>query len=263
MRKRRIAVLTAIIFLASCASAQTKVQRAREKDPKYQYNLGLLHLNQSNVDEATKYFFKTLSLDPKFYLAYNALGLAYSMKGQLEDAVKSYLRCLELNAQFTEARNNLGTVYQELKQLDKAEVEFKTALRDLTYQKRDLPYFNLARLYYLQGRVDEALENVDKALQIQPRLAMAHNLRGLLYEKRNELVLAVASYEQAVKTVPDDLLFSYNLAVAYFKTEDYARAKELFLKIQGKITDAETRDTVARYLRLIGDRGPAPGAERP
>lgn len=263
MRARRIAVLAVIIGLASCASAQTKVQRARERDPKYQYNLGLLHLNQSNVDEAMTYFFKTLSLDPKFYLAYNALGLSYSMKGQLDDAVKSYLRCLELNSQFTEARNNLGTVYQELKLLDKAEVEFRAALQDLTYQKRELPYFNLARLCYLQGRLDEALENVDKSLQIQPRLAMAHNLRGLIYEKRNELVLAVASYEQAVKIVPDDLLFTYNLAVAYFKTEDYAKSKESFLKIQGRANDAETRDTIARYLRLIGDRGPAPGAERP
>lgn len=263
MRVRKIVVLAALICLASCASAQTKIQRAREKDPKYQYNLGLLYLNQSNVDEAMKYFFKTLSLDPKFYLAHNALGLSYSMKGQLDDAVKSYLRCLELNAQFTEARNNLGTVYQELNQLDKAEVEFRAALRDLTYQKRELPYFNLARLCYLQGRLDEALENVDKSLQIQPRLAMAHNLRGLVYEKRNELVLAVASYEQAVKIVPDDLLFGYNLAVAYFKTEDYTKSKELFLKIQGKITDAETRETVARYLRLIGDRGPAPVGVRP
>jgi Flp pilus assembly protein TadD len=92
---------------------------------------------------------------------------------------------------------------------------------------------------------------------------MAHNLRGLIYEKRNDLVLAVASYEQAVKIVPDDLLFCYNLAAAYFKTEDYAKSKELFLKIQGKITDAETRETIARYLRLIGDRRPRPGAERP
>jgi thioredoxin-like negative regulator of GroEL len=64
----------------------------------------------------------------------------------------------------------------------------------------------------------------------------------------------VASYEAAVKAVPDDLSFNYNLAVAYFKNEDYSRAKEIFLRIQGKVTDAETRDTIARYLRLIGDR---------
>ena len=266
MRVKTIAVLTITASLAFCASAQSKVQkaqRAQQKDPKYQYNLGLYHLNQNNVDEAANCFLKTLSLDPKFYLAYNALGLTYSMKGRLDDAVKAYLKCLELNPQFAEARNNLGTVYQELKLLDKAEAEFKAALLDPAYQKRELPYFNLARLYFLQGRIDEALDNVNKSLQIQPRLAMGHNLRGLVYEKQNDLDLAVASYEQAVKIVPEDLAFSYNLAVACFKKADYVRAKELFLKIQSRITDAETRETIARYLRLIGDRGPGPGTARP
>jgi Tfp pilus assembly protein PilF len=254
MRAKAMAVLTMCACLAFCASAQTKTQKAREKDPQYQYNVGLFYLNQNDVENATKYFVKALSLDTRFYLAYNAMGLAHSMKGRLDEAAKSYLKCLEINPKFTEARNNLGTVYQEMNQLDKAEAEFRTALRDLTYQNRELPYFNLARLNVLQNRFDEALDNVLKALQIRPRLAMAHNLRGLIYEKLDNIVEAVASYEQAVKIVPDDVLFNYNLAVAYFKNGDYSRSKEIFHKIQGKVTDAETRDTIARYLRLIGDR---------
>lgn len=254
MRTKALAVLAMCACLAFCASAQTKTQKAREKDPQYQYNVGLFYLNQNDVENATKYFVKALSLDTRFYLAYNAMGLAHSMKGRLDEAAKSYLKCLEINPKFTEARNNLGTVYQEMNQLDKAETEFRTALQDLTYQNRELPYFNLARLNVLQNRFDEALENVLKALQIRPRLAMAHNLRGLIYEKLNNVVEAVASYEQAVRIVPDDVLFNYNLAVAYFKNGDYSRSKEIFHKIQGKVTDAETRDTIARYLRLIGDR---------
>jgi type IV pilus assembly protein PilF len=254
MRAKAMAVLTMCACLAFCASAQTKTQKAREKDPQYQYNVGLFYLNQNDVENATKYFVKALSLDTRFYLAYNAMGLAHSMKGRLDEAAKSYLKCLEINPKFTEARNNLGTVYQEMNQFDKAEAEFRTALRDLTYQNRELPYFNLARLNVLQNRFDEALDNVLKALQIRPRLAMAHNLRGLIYEKLDNVVEAVASYEQAVKIVPDDVLFNYNLAVAYFKNGDYSRSKEIFHKIQGKVTDAETRDTIARYLRLIGDR---------
>ena len=254
MRAKAMAVLTMCACLAFCASAQTKTQKAREKDPQYQYNVGLFYLNQSDVENATKYFVKALSLDTRYYLAYNAMGLAHSMKGRLDEAAKSYLKCLEINPKFTEARNNLGTVYQEMNQLDKAEAEFRTALQDLTYQNRELPYFNLARLNVLQNRFDEALENVLKALQIRPRLAMAHNLRGLIYEKLNNVVEAVASYEQAVRIVPDDVPFNYNLAVAYFKNGDYSRSKETFHKIQGKVTDAETRDTIARYLRLIGDR---------
>ena len=255
MRAKAIAVLSICASLAFCASSQAKIQKAREKDPKYQYNLGLFYLNQNNVDEAVKNFVKALSLDTRYYLAWNALGLAHSMKGRLEESVKAYQKCLEVNPRFTEAHNNLGTAYQEVKLLDKAEEEFKKALLDLNYQNRELPYFNLARLYVLQGRFDEGFENVQKSLQIQPRLAMGHNLKGLIFEKRDSLSEAIAAYEQAVKIVPEEVLFSYNLAVAYFKNEEYARAKELFLKISGKVTDTETKDAIGRYLKIISEKG--------
>jgi Tfp pilus assembly protein PilF len=254
MRVKAIAVLTICASLAFCASSQTKLQRSREKDPKYQYNLGLFYLNQSDIESAIKYFIKSLSLDTRYYLAWNALGLAHSMRGRLDESAKAYQKCLEINPQFTEAHNNLGTVYQGLNQLDKAEEQFLMALADLTYQNRELPYCNLARLYVLQGRLDEALDNADKAIQIKPRLAMAHNIRGQILEKKNDLREAVAAYEAAVKIVPDDVLFNYNLGVACFKYGDFARSKEVFLKIQGRITDPETRETVARYLRLIGEQ---------
>jgi Tfp pilus assembly protein PilF len=202
-----------------------------------------------------KCFNKTLSLDAKYYLAWNALGLAHSMRGRLDEAAKAYLKCLEVNPQFTEAHNNLGTVYQEMNRLDQAEEQFRLVLADPVYQNRELAYFNLARLYVVENRLDAALDNVQKAIQLKPRLAMAHNLRGIIFEKQNNLGEAVASYDEAVKIVPEDLSFNYNLAVACFKNKDYARAKEIFLKIQGKVTDADTRDTIAKYLKMINDLG--------
>jgi tetratricopeptide (TPR) repeat protein len=255
MRTKVLAVLSICATLAFCASSQAKIQRNREKDPNYQYNLGLFHLNQNNVDEAVKYFVKAQSLDTRFYLALNGLGLAHSMRGRLEESVKAYQKCLEINPRFTEAHNNLGTVYQEMNLLDKAEGEFKTALLDMGYQNRELPYFNLARLYVLQNRLDEALENVQKSIQIKPRLAMAQHLRGLIFEKRNSLDEAIPSYEAAVKIVPEDVLFNYSLGVAYFKNGDYARAKEIFIKISGKVVDTETKNTIDRYLKIIKDKG--------
>jgi tetratricopeptide (TPR) repeat protein len=176
------------------------------------------------------------------------------MKGRLDESAEAYQKCLEIEPQFTEARNNLGTVYQEMKQFDKAETEFKTAVLDVSYPNRELPLFNLARLYVLQGRLDEGLEYVQKAIQIQARLAMGYNLRGVIFEKRDNMAEAVASYEQAVKIVPEDVLFNYNLAVACFKTGEYARAKDLFLKISPRVTDAEMRDMITQYLKTISEK---------
>ena len=90
MRAKAIAVVTICASLTFCASSQARQQRAREKDPKYQYNLGLFYLNQNDVENATKYFVKALSLDTTYYLAWNAMGLAHSMRGRLDEAAKAY-----------------------------------------------------------------------------------------------------------------------------------------------------------------------------
>jgi len=255
MRTKVVAVLALCASLAFCASSQKKMLKAREKDPKYQYNLGLFHLNQNNSDEAIKCFVKALALDARFYQAWNMIGLAHASKGHLEEAVKAYQKSLEINPQFTEVHNNLGTVYQEMGRLDKAETAYKAALSDPTYLNRESPSYNLARLYLLQNRLDEALENVQKSIQFKLRFAMALDLRGVIQEKLGNLPEAIASYEAAVKIKPEEVPFSYRLAVAYFKAEDYAKAKEIFLKISARVTDAESKDAIANYLKLIRDKG--------
>ncbi len=260
MSAKKAAVLIVCLSFAFCASAQTKQTRAQAKDPKYQYNLGLVYLNQSslnpaNIDEAIKYFVKSLSLDTRFYLAWNAIGLAQSLKGNLDESAKAFQKCLEIYPEFSEAHNNLGTIYQEQNQLDKAEAEFRRVLQDPTYSSRELPYYNLARLCVVEDRLDEALTNVDRAIQAKPRLAMAHNLRGLILEKQNKIADAVPSYEQAVKIVPDDVSFAYNLAVAYFKTEEFAKAKDVFTRLSPRVTDPDMRDKIAQFLKMIGDKG--------
>lgn len=262
MKAKSTIVLLLCATLAVCASTQQKTQKAQAKDPKYQYNMGLVYLNQSNmdarnIDVAINYFVKALSINTQYYLAWNAIGLAQSLKGNLQESAKAYQKCLEIYPEFTEARNNLGTIYQELNQLDKAEAEFQKAVGDMTYQTREVPYYNLARLYLVQNRLDLAFENVQKAIRIKPRLAMAHNLKGMILDKENKPEEAVACYEQAVKIVPEDILFNYNLAVAYYNLKEPAKAKALFLKISPHVVDPEMKVKVGQYLKDLGERKPA------
>lgn len=253
--------LSAILMssASACASAQQKTEKARAKDPKYQYNLGLVYLNQSNldpanIDKAIQCFEKSLSLDPQYYLSWNALGLAHSLQGDLQKSADAYRKCLEIYPGFTEAHNNLGTIYQESNQLDRAEAEFLKALQDPVYPTRELPFFNLARLYFLQNRLDLALDNVQKAIQVKPRLAMAHNLKGMILEKQDHLAEALDAYQQAVKIVPEDVLFNFNLGAAYYKAGEFAKSKEVFLKISPLAMDPDTKARIAQYLKDLAGK---------
>ena len=263
MRAKPAFVVLFCLQLAFCATAQQKTQQAHAKDPKYQYNMGLVYLNQSNlnpgnIDTAIGYFVKALSLDTRYYLAWNAIGLAQSLKGNLPEAAKAYEKCLEVYPQFTEAHNNLGTIYQELNQFDRAEAEFQKVLGDAAYPTRELAYYNLAGLYVVEGRLELAYANIQKALQIKPRYALAQNRKGMILERMGKIDEAVTAYEQAVKVVPDDNQFSFNLGSAYVKAGETAKARELFIKLATRVTDPEMKAKVGQYLRDLA--GKAPGS---
>jgi tetratricopeptide (TPR) repeat protein len=162
------------LVLAACASSQKKLQQAKEKDPQYQYSMGAVYLNNNNLDEAIRLFRKALTLDPRHFQSLNALGLVYSIKRDLPEAEKSLLKCLEVSPNFSEARNNLGMVYQEMGFLDKAEEEFKKVTADANYASKELPYYNLARLYFLRQNWETALFYADRAIQANPRYHLGH-----------------------------------------------------------------------------------------
>jgi len=247
--------LTLIIFISLsmilCASSQKKITEARKKDPQYQYNMGLLYLNEGNIEEAIRCFNKAISLNPRYDQALNSLGLAHMMTAKFQEAVKYFEKCLEINPALTETHNYLGVAYQEMGFIDKAEKEFRTALVDEKYKSRDLAYFNLGRLYVIKDRLQEALEYVEKAIGINSRNVQALNLRGIIYGKLNNFPEAVKSYMQALKYMPNDVDLNFNLAVAYFENNEYLEAKIIFEKIYPQATDPEMKKKIREYLNII------------
>jgi tetratricopeptide (TPR) repeat protein len=244
-------ILVLSLSLIACASSQKRLEKKREEDPQYQYNVGLVYLQNDKYDEAIKYLNKSLALKPNFDLALNALGIIYFIQGDLEKARDYFEKSLVVNPALTEARNYLGSVYQELGHLDKAEAEFKKAITDETYLSRELAYYNLARLYLTQGNEAESIRLVDIALEMNDRMVMAHNLKGILLERSGKLSEAIFCYEKALAIAPGDINLSYNLAVAYFKLDRRAEAKALFEKIYPQVTDEEVRSKIDEYLKVL------------
>lgn len=254
MRSKIIILILISLSLTFCASSQKRIEQSKEKNPQYQYNLGLYYLNNNELDQAIKYFDKSLSLNPRYFVSFYGRGLAYSMKGNLEESQRSFQKCLEISPQFSEARNALGMVYQELGYLDKAAEEFSKAMADPNYNYKELPAFNLAKLYLTQNKPDQALDYARKSTGFNNRYALGHNLEGFLLEKLDRLPEAIASYEKAVKLVPDEVSFSFNLGAAYFKNEEFRKAEEVFLRILPKTSDADQKAKINDFLKSIKEK---------
>ena len=256
MRYKLIFIIFICLNFIICASAQKKIEDARNNDLQYQYNMGLFYLNQGIVDEAIKFLNRTLELNPRYDLALYSLGLSHSMNGNFEESVKHLQNCLKINPTLTDARNALGAIYQEMGLLDQAEKEFRIAISDENYKSKDNSYYNLARIYMAKGNLKEALNYVEWALGINRRMVMAHNLKGRIYEGLNDFAKAIDSYKMALDTLSEDATekdvdINFNLAVTYFKNNQFDKAKEIFEKISARIIDPAKRAEIGQYLKLI------------
>jgi len=255
MRYKLILIIFICLNFIFCASAQKKIEDARNNDPQYQYNMGLFYLNEGIVDEAIRYLNRALELNPRYALALYALGLSHSMNGNLEESVKYLQDCLKINPTLTDAHNALGAIYQEMGFLDEAENEFSIAISDEKYTAKDNSYYNLARIYMTKGNLKEALNHVEMALGINVRMVMAHNLKGIIYEGLNDFESAIDSYKIALGTLREDARekdvdINFNLAVAYFKNNEFDKAKEIFVKISARVIEPARKAEIDQYLKF-------------
>ena len=108
-------------------------------------------------------------------------------------------------------------------------------------RQRAINYFVLGHLLVDRGDMDEALEELAKAVRADPDLSIAHCAMGDIHRKRGDQELAKVSYERACKTNPYAFRPHYNLGVVYQvlaeAAHDLDRAQEYF------------REAVSVYLR--------------
>jgi tetratricopeptide (TPR) repeat protein len=128
-------------------------------------------------------------------------------KGKLESAIKLLEDAIRMAPNFYHAHNNLGMLYQSQKRYSDAEREYKRS-GDLNV-KNATPLVNLGSLYIEEadlekdnaqasGRIlDQALDNLEAAVKLNPRSASAYYLLGLANYKSSFLEEAESAFKRA------------------------------------------------------------------
>lgn len=98
-------------------------------------------------------------------------------------------------------RNGLGLALLDVGRMDEAIREFKKAIEiDPTYSS---PYLNLGKIYYLQGKFPEAIQVNQTALSLNSSLAPnCYNNLGLIYFEQGRMEEAILEYQKAIKARP-------------------------------------------------------------
>lgn len=88
--------------------------------------------------------------------------------------------------------------------------------------------YQLGARYYQNGSYELARDRLIRAVELNPRHAMAYSTLGLTYEKLDNLRLATENFEKSVRAAPRNFEVLNNYAVFLCNTRDFSGARRYF-----------------------------------
>ena len=173
--------------LGKLKEAELSIRKAIDFNPNNadaHYILGNILKDQLNLEEAEKSTRKAIKLNPNFYKSYLILGLILKDKGSLEEAEISTHKAIQLNPNEGNAHLSLGIILRDQGKLEESELSTCKAIK-LKSTDLSLCYQNLSLLMYAKGKKNIAIENIEKALSIDPT-SKDNKLLISILRKRNK-----------------------------------------------------------------------------
>jgi tetratricopeptide (TPR) repeat protein len=161
------------------------LENAPEEARRY-FELGYrAHMDQ-RLDEAVELYTRSIAAQPTAE-AHTFRGWAYSAQRRLEEAIAECKTAISIDPDFGNPYNDIGAYLIDLGRPGDAVEWLERAKRARRYEPRHFPYFNLARVYVSQNRIIDAMRELRRAVEIEPRYAVArkqmrelHRLLGTL-----------------------------------------------------------------------------------
>ena len=205
------------------AAASEEYLRGRDRLGQFIYHT----IAREDVDSAIEHFRRAIELDPKFALAYSALGSCYvnrvlkglGQAGDHQKARDAFSKALRLDPQLLEARMHMVFIYLTGGNKQKAREEVE-ALRE-QYPNDVGVHFIRGILSRLSGQYERALRSFDRMARLNPVevVVVSYNrARILMYQGRYED--ALAELDRGAEVEPEHpLILTFRARVLYYRGE--------------------------------------------
>jgi tetratricopeptide (TPR) repeat protein len=205
--------------LAPLAAAQTQSPEAFDA-----YLMARGHLQrfvkEESVDAAIELLERALTADPGYSSAHAAMGEACWRKCEatwdtvwVRRATASCTSALELDSDLVEALVTLGLIDVGRGRLEDAVEEFERALA-LDPHSADA-HRELARAYHALGETEKALATCRRAIELRPTYWAGYNTLGTIYYRQGRLEEAAKQFLHVIRLAPDNAIAYANLGGAY------------------------------------------------
>lgn len=229
----------------------TKVLKIKPNDTDTHLALARVLADQGRYDEAIYHCNKVLRLNPDNVSAYRYITIALTEQGRFNEAIAMLRKGLEYKPKNSSILYfGLGTIYMQQGKLDQAICELQTSVR---LRPDSTTYNNLGVALISKGRIDEAMECHKKAIQLDPKNAEAHfNLANILMSQE-KFKQAVDEYEKALHINPKYTKAHINLAAALMEEGQLQdAANEYHQVLQLRPEDADIHCALGDVLVRLG-----------
>jgi len=222
----------ALLLAGTCwGGCVGSVSKQNKKDAELHFDLGLDAFHKNDVPTALAELRQAEDLDPTNPRIPNALGLVYLGRDLLTEAQQHFEHALELDPTFTDALNNLGAVYLARGRWDKTIEVCRKAANDLLYAYPWLPLGNIGWAAFKKGDLDEALTNLKKAVDLNPKFCRGWDYLGQVHMARESIDAAELALRKAIERCPGFQFQEahFHLAVVLQRLGQEAEAREQFV----------------------------------
>jgi len=226
---KRTVTVAALILIAAASCGARKPQQSSEPKPlttAESVRMADSFRNAGRMNDALELLDELVAKNMDDAKLHTVYGQYLFLAGSYPAAEQQLNRALDLDPYFTDARNWLGVTLAEQERYDEARKHYEKALEDPAYPSPQLIYLNLGMLYRTQGLDEQAIEQIRRAVEIDPRffkahfeLALALESVGQFDEALDELVVAESAYRT-------DGTYWYRRGFLEFRVQRAAQALE-------------------------------------
>jgi tetratricopeptide (TPR) repeat protein len=186
-------------------------------------NIGVIYTNRNEYDRAALMYKEALRVDPQNVLAMANLGRILLARGQRERAVEFFGRAARLKRDFLGGRLGYAEALLITGRLDEAETELREMTRYIPVERmpahrRAFYHLIYGRVAIERGRWDQAIELLQRAIDVEPDYAPAYVEMGKAYRRMARSRDAERVLKQALSFDPDQPAAHYHLGLLYKET---------------------------------------------
>lgn len=221
-------IVAAMLGMFGCASLD---QATLDRKAELHLQIATDHFAKREYSKSIEEIRAALKITPNLPAAYNHLALVYLETKRHDRALEAFKKALALRPDYPEVMNNIGVLLNRQNKFGEAIGYFEQALQSENYLTPENAETNIGYAYFKMGKMREAVQHHQRALDISPTFCLAAKNLGDVYAKKKDYSRAGKLFKQAVTHCPLYEESRYKLALVLMRSGQKREAKVQLQKL--------------------------------